>query len=155
APPQIKETQLPHRTAPIGQIQTDSLNLICWPRGRGIFRDALIQGVLDNTPTLFEPNVAGTLENTAQPIPAIPPVYLKAPKSNIEQLVPPPDPLGEVDPGKSQRFTLVSGINALWKVVSSGKTADENLEGWSKVIGTLGPYAAPILKWLRSYVLGS
>ncbi|PZR83426.1 MAG: hypothetical protein DLM68_14325, partial [Hyphomicrobiales bacterium] len=120
-----------------------------------IFRDALIQGVLDNTPTLFEPNVAGTLENTAQPIPAIPPVYLKAPKSNIEQLVPPPDPLGEVDPGKSQRFTLVSGINALWKVVSSGKTADENLEGWSKVIGTLGPYAAPILKWLRSYVLGS
>ncbi|MGI8568362.1 MAG: hypothetical protein ACR2KT_04490, partial [Methylocella sp.] len=41
APPQIKETQLPHRTAPIGQIQRDSLNLICWPRGRGIFRDAL------------------------------------------------------------------------------------------------------------------
>ncbi|MGI8570576.1 MAG: hypothetical protein ACR2KT_16790, partial [Methylocella sp.] len=40
APPQIKETQLPHRTAPIGQIQRDSLNLICWPRGRGIFRDA-------------------------------------------------------------------------------------------------------------------
>jgi len=31
---------LPHRTAPIGQIQRDSLNLICWPRGRGIFRDA-------------------------------------------------------------------------------------------------------------------
>jgi hypothetical protein len=94
------------------------------------------------------------LENTAQPIPEIPPVDLEAPNSNIEQPVPPLDPLGEVDPEKSQQFTLASGINALWKVVSSGKKADENLEGWSMVIGTLGPYAAPILKWLRSYVLG-
>jgi len=87
------------------------------------------------------------LENTAQPIPEIPPVDLEAPKSNIEQLVPPPDPLGEVVPEKSQRFTLASGINALLKVVSSGKKAGENLEGWSKTIGTLGPYAEPILKW--------
>jgi hypothetical protein len=30
---------------------------------------------------------------------------------NIEQLAPPPDPLGEVDPEKSQRFMLASGIN--------------------------------------------
>ncbi|MGH6935392.1 MAG: hypothetical protein ACRED2_04255, partial [Methylocella sp.] len=116
--------------------------------------EGFIQGVLDNTPTLFEPNVAGTLENTAQPIPAISPVELEATKSDIAWPAPPPDPLGEVDPEKSQRFTLASGINALWKVVSSGKKADENLEGWSKVIGTLGPYAAPILKWLRAYVLG-
>lgn len=116
--------------------------------------EGFIQGVRNSTPALFEPNVAGTLENTAQPFPEIPPVNLEAPKSNIEQPVPPPDPLGEVDPEKSQRFTLASGINALWNVVSSGKKADETLEGWSKVIGTLGPYAAPILKWLRAYVLG-
>ncbi|MGH6822966.1 MAG: hypothetical protein ACREC4_05660 [Methylocella sp.] len=115
--------------------------------------EGFIQGVLDNTPTLFEPNVAGTPENTAQPIPAIAPVELEATKSDIARPALPPDPLDEVDPEKSQRFTLASDINALWKVVSSGKT-DENLEGWSKVIGTLGPYAAPILKCLRAYVLG-
>jgi hypothetical protein len=56
--------------------------------------EGFIQGVRDNTPTLFEPNVAGTLEDTAQPIPAITQVDLEAPKSNIEQPVPPPDPLG-------------------------------------------------------------
>jgi len=82
------------------------------------------------------------------------PVDLEAPKSDLAQPAPLPDPLGEVDPEKSRPFTLASGINALWKVVSSGKKADENLEGWSKVIGTLGPYAAPILEWLRSYVSG-
>jgi hypothetical protein len=70
---------------------------------------------------------------------------------NIAQLAPPPDLLGEVDRGKSQRFPLASGINALWKMVSSGKKTGQSLEGWSNVIGTLGPYAAPILKWLRSY----
>ena len=116
--------------------------------------EGFIQGARDNTPSLFEPNVAGTLETTAKPIPTMLPVDLEAPKSGIAQPAPPPDPLGEVDPEQSRRFTLASGINALWKVVSSGKKADENLEGWSKVIGTLGPYAAPVPEWLRSYVSG-
>ena len=75
--------------------------------------EGFIQGVRDNTPTLFEPNVAGTLEDTAQPIPAIPPVDLVAPKSGIPRPAPPPDPLGEVDPEKTRRFTLGSAVNAL------------------------------------------
>jgi hypothetical protein len=106
--------------------------------------------VRDNTPTLFEPNVAGTLENTAQPIPAITQVDLEAPKSNIEQPVPPPDPLGEVDPEKSRRFTLGSAVNALWKAVRSGDEAGKTVKGWSEVIAILGPNVVPILEWLRS-----
>jgi hypothetical protein len=112
--------------------------------------EGFIQGVRDNTPTLFEPNVAGTLENTAQPIPAITQVDLEAPKSNIEQPVPPPDPLGEVDPEKSRRFTLGSAVNALWKAVRSGDEAGKTVKGWSEVIAILGPNVVPILEWLRS-----
>ena len=104
----------------------------------------------DNTPTLFEPNVAGTLENTAQPIPATSPVGLEAPKSGSPQPAPPPDPLGEVDPEKTRRFTLGSAVNALWKAVRSGDEAGKTIEGWSKVIATLGPNVVPILEWLRS-----
>jgi hypothetical protein len=71
----------------------------------------------------------------------------------IRARLPPPDPLGGVDPEKARRFTLASGINELWKVASSGKKVDENLEGWSKVIGTLTPYAVPMLNWLRGLKL--
>jgi hypothetical protein len=112
--------------------------------------EGFLHGIRDNTPTLFEPDVADTLGNTAQPIPAIPPVGLEAPTSGIAQPVPPPDPLGEVDPEKTRRFTLGSAVNALWKAVRSGDEAGKNVEGWSKVIVTLGPKVVPILEWLRS-----
>jgi hypothetical protein len=112
--------------------------------------EEFIQGVRDNTPTLFEPNVADTLENTAQPIPGILPVDLKTPKSGIAQPAPPPDPVGEVDPEKARRFTLGGIVNALWKAVSSGDKAGKTVKGWSEVIATLGPKVVPILEWLRS-----
>jgi len=112
--------------------------------------EGFIHGVKDNSPTFFEPTVADILENTAQPIPAILPVDLQAPKSDIAQPAPPPDPLGEVDLEKSRRFTLGSAVNALWKAVRSGDEAGKTVEGWSKVIATLGPNVVPILDWLRS-----
>ena len=112
--------------------------------------EEFIHGVKDNTPTFFEPPVADILENTARPVPAISPVALEAPISEIAQPAPPPDPLGEVDPEKSRRFTLGSAVNALWKAVRSGDEAGKTVEGWSKVIATLGPNVVPILEWLRS-----
>jgi hypothetical protein len=112
--------------------------------------EGFIHGVTDNTPTFFEPTVADILENTAQPVPAISPVALETAISEIAQPAPPPDPLGEVDPEKSRRFTLGSAVNALWKAVRSGDEVDKTVEGWSKVIATLGPNVVPILEWLRS-----
>jgi len=112
--------------------------------------EEFIQGVRDNTPTLFEPNVGDTLETSAKPIPQILLVDHEAPKSDSAQPVPPPDPLGEIDPEKARRFTLGSAVNALWKAVLSGDKAGKTVEGWSKVIATLGPNVVPILEWLRS-----
>ncbi len=116
--------------------------------------EGFIKGVRDNTPTLFEPNVAGTLQGVERPVPNIAVPIMEAPKSTDEQLAPPPDPLGEVDPEKSRQFTLASGVNDLCKVMSEGEKVGKNVEGWSKAVGTLAPYAAPILEWLRVY-LGS
>ncbi len=114
--------------------------------------EAFIQVVRDHTPSRFEPNVANTLENTAQPIPAIVSAHADARKSEAAQPASPPDPIGEIDPEKAREFTAASGVNALWKVVTSGKKADENIEGWKKVIETLGPFVLPILQWLRPFV---
>src|SRR5580704_10767489 len=70
--------------------------------------EEFIQGVRDNAPTLFEPNVGDTLETSTKPIPQNLLVDYEAPKSDSAQPVPPPDPLGEIDPEKARRFTLGS-----------------------------------------------
>jgi len=112
--------------------------------------EGFIHGVRENTPTLFEPNVSQSLEGVAQPIPKISTANAEAPKADSAQPAPPPDPLGEVDPEKSRRFTLGSAVNTLWKAVLSGEKAGKTVEGWSTVVATLGPNVLPILEYLRS-----
>jgi NADH:flavin oxidoreductase / NADH oxidase family len=112
--------------------------------------EGFIQGVRDNTPTLFEPNVSQSLEGVARSIPSISPADAGVPKTDEAQPAPPPDPLGEIDPAKARRFTLGGTVNALWKAFSNGEKIAENVEGWAKVAETLMPYVLPILTWLRS-----
>jgi hypothetical protein len=112
--------------------------------------EGFIQGVRDNTPTLFELNVSQSLEGVAQPIPTISPIGAEAPKSDGAQPMPPPDPLGEVDPEKARRYTIGGAINALWKAVLSGKKIDDNVESWVNVAKILGPKVAKILDWLQN-----
>jgi hypothetical protein len=112
--------------------------------------EGFIQGVRDNTPTLFEPNVSQALEGVAQSIPRISPADAEVPKTDEAQPAPPPDPLGEVDPEKARRFTLGGTVNALWRAFSNGEKIAKNVEGWAKVAETLMPYVLPILTWLRS-----
>jgi hypothetical protein len=75
---------------------------------------------------------------------------LEAATHGSAQPLPPPDPLGEVDPEKTRRLTLGSTVNVLWKAVLSGDKVGETVKGWSEVIATLGPTVVPILEWLRS-----
>jgi hypothetical protein len=115
--------------------------------------EGFIQGVRDNTPILFEPNVADTLQGVAQPLPRI--SKYESGGTNIPpHPVPPPDPLDPIDPEKSQRFTLASGINALWKVFLLGDSVSKAVDGWSKAKATLGPLAAQLIEYLRSSLPG-
>ncbi len=111
--------------------------------------EGFIQGVRDKTPTFFEPKVADTLEGVAQPLPQISKDDTGF-RSNFPSPVPPPDPLGEINPERSRRFTLGSAVNALWKAVCSGNEAGKTVKGWSEVITTLAPKMADILEWVRS-----
>jgi hypothetical protein len=72
----------------------------------------------------------------------------------VAQPIPPPDPLGEVEPEKAQRFTTASAVNELVKVLESGEKLKKGVEGWRDVANALAPYAAPILEWLRFYLGG-
>lgn len=116
--------------------------------------EGFIQGVRDNTPTLFEPNVSESLGRFAQPLPTISIIDTDVASFNTARPAPPPDPLGPLDPVREWRFIVASGTNALWKTVKIGPTAYAGYEGWSKIVETLGPHAAPIITWLRGYLGG-
>jgi hypothetical protein len=55
--------------------------------------EGFIQGVRDNTPTLFEQNVADTLQDVARPLPRISKFDAGFGRNIPPQPVPPPDPL--------------------------------------------------------------
>lgn len=113
--------------------------------------EGFIKVIEDHTPGLLEPIVSQSLEGVAQPVSEVA-LDLEPTVAGPAQPAPPPDPLGEVDPVKSQRFNVASGINALWKVArSSGEQAGKNAEGWNKAFTTLAPYVEPILQFLRSF----
>ncbi len=117
--------------------------------------EAFINTVQDNTPNLFEPIVSQSLEGVAQPVPTISTPDNESPKADTTQPSPPRDPLGEIDPAKSQRFTVASSINSLWKELSSGgEKVGKNVEGWNKALTALAPFAQPILQFLRSLGFG-
>jgi hypothetical protein len=112
--------------------------------------EGFIQSVRDDTPTLFEPNVVRSLEEVAQPVPRVLHGDVEAPPADEAQPVPPPDPLGEVDPEKAQRFTLGGAVNAFWKTFLNGEKIHNNVEGWEKAAVVLKPYVSALLEWLRS-----
>jgi hypothetical protein len=110
--------------------------------------------VQQHTPTKFDFNVGESLEAAAQPVPPIAPNFAESAISESTQPVPPPDPIGEVDPEKTRRLTMASGVNELVKVLESGEKVKKGVEGWREVANDLAPYAAPIIQFLRSLVGG-
>jgi len=114
--------------------------------------EEFIHGVRGYTPDVFEPNVAETFEAAEAPIPQIAPEAEGAPPS--AQISPPPDPLGEINPEKSQQYIVASSVNDLWKVFSAGEKVSKNVEGWKGAYETLTPVVPLILDWLRTFLGG-
>jgi hypothetical protein len=114
--------------------------------------EGFLNGVKDNTPVVFDASVGGAIEEIAQPAPIIrPPSAEDRWRVDESQIVPPADPLKEIDPGKAREFSLAGVVNALWKVFLQGGKAPGAVEGWQKAGETLQHYVDPILEWLRSF----
>jgi len=116
--------------------------------------EGFIQRVRENTPIVFEPDVADTLEGISQPVPKISAIAAQPLQSSIVAPTPPPDPLGKVDSDKSHQYTVEAAVNEITKAVASGEKVGKNVEGWKKVADTLPPFATPVIEWLRLFLGG-
>jgi hypothetical protein len=108
--------------------------------------------VRDHSPEIFEPSVPKTFGQLTEPVPPIETAHEEAPRADANQPVPPPDPIPGPDPVQEQRYNVASAANGLWKVVKNGPAAYAGVEAYEKLLHDLGPYAEPIINWLRIHM---
>jgi hypothetical protein len=111
--------------------------------------DGFVAVVTKYTPEVFDRSVKPSIELASeQPANiAAPPPEDRQPTAN--QPMPPPDMMGDVDPGKAHDVTQATTLNRLWRAVRSGEQIYKSVHAWSETIKELEPWAAKIIRWLH------
>jgi hypothetical protein len=66
--------------------------------------------------------------------------------------MPPPDPLGQLDPTKAHDYQAAGMVNKLWQVFVAGEKVAAATEGWRATYHSLAPPVSQILDWLRQFL---
>lgn len=113
----------------------------------------LIDGIVANTPTVFDHSVSVGLTaiSSSQRIT----IEVKHPDSagrDLNTISPPPDPFGTIDENRARDASLAEASNELWKVFLLGEKVAKAVDAWKHVSATLRPYVAEIITWLRAFL---
>jgi hypothetical protein len=118
--------------------------------------EGVLNGVKENTPTVFEPTVQEAIQGSLKSDSVVVPVNAEnKPAIDTTQLLPPNDPLGDIDPHKAADFTFAGATNGIWKAFLQGEKIHKALEGWAKTRNTLAPHVSEILGWLHRLMAAS
>ena len=118
--------------------------------------EGILNGVRDNTPVVFEPNVRGAIEGSLKSESSLGVTDSHGPPAvDANQPLPPNDPLGEIDPRAAADFTFAGATNGIWKAFLQGEKIHKALEGWTKTRDVLAPHVGEILGWLHRLLAAS
>jgi hypothetical protein len=118
--------------------------------------EGVLNGVRENTPTVFESTVQEAIQGSLKSDSVVVPVNAEnKPAIDTTQLLPPNDPLGDIDPHKAADFTFAGATNGIWKAFLQGEKIHKALEGWAKTRNTLAPHVSEILGWLHRLMAAS
>ncbi|MCK1717282.1 hypothetical protein [Bradyrhizobium sp. 141] len=113
--------------------------------------EGFVQVVRESTPDVFDTSVDDAIDGAAEPPVEAPSEKHGTSPLSQNQVVPPPDPLGEVNPDKAHDYTFAGTANSLWKVFVEGERINRGIEGWGKAGTALRPYVTEILDWLHRF----
>jgi hypothetical protein len=113
--------------------------------------DQVVELVRANTPTLFDPSVSRTINETSNPEISRSVVGREAEGNAEAAISPPPDPLGEIEPSKAHDFQAASTVNQLWKVFRAGEQVHASTEGWLKTAQSMSGPVTRIVLWLAQF----
>lgn len=115
--------------------------------------EGFVRGVQENTPTVFDPSVRdiveGSADETQQQFDRL---EAPPPSSASPIVVPPKDPLGDIDPKVTSDFTFAGAANGIWRAFLEGEKINRAVDAWRKAGETLKPHIADILSWLQHFV---
>lgn len=108
----------------------------------------IVDAIQAQTPLIFDPSVVGAIDETATAsrVVAAHPEHAAA---GSDVIVPPADPLGELDTGKARDFQVAGAVNRLWKVFTSGEKISKSATAWLATYTALSPWVAQVIKWLH------
>lgn len=117
--------------------------------------DGVIENVKRYSPSVFDVSVSSAIEGSTlePPKPAHIPEN-ELPPENINQPLPPSDPLGPIDSIKAREFSAAGAVNSLWRAFVEGEKVYKSIEGWRKAGESLRPYVSEILAWLHTFISG-
>lgn len=110
--------------------------------------EGFIGVIRDFTPSHFDPSVQNAAEASTAPAPPAPPSPAAPMAAGTP--MPPPDPLGEVDPQKARDKEAGSYFNAVVKGLENVEKAGKAVEGFDKVKERLAPFWRLIREWLTN-----
>lgn len=117
--------------------------------------DGVIESVKSSTPDVFDEEVQDSFSQNE------PSVDRRMPSPNRDEdarnsaaapLVPPKDPLGELEPSRAREYSLAGAVNNMWKAFLEGERVHKSVEAWIKARAALEPHLQVILEWLRSFM---
>lgn len=112
--------------------------------------DGVVQTVQIYTPEIFDPSVVAAIDESAKSNPPASSEEIK--EIEVNQPLPPPDPLGNLDPSKAHDFQVAGVVNKLWQVFTSGEKVQKAVESWQATHDRLAPYVAQVLEWLEHFL---
>lgn len=107
--------------------------------------------IRENTPDKFESSVSQGLQEVERKPPAIE-LESEDIRRDPNAILPPPDPLGEVNSENSRSFSVASVVNGVMEVVGKGKDVADGMDGWEQTAHKLAEDAAPVIDWLSQFI---
>lgn len=111
----------------------------------------VMEVVREQTPTVFDESVSAAIDEAAAPEPRRA-IVDEAGTGDDEIVAPPPDPMGELDPGKAHDVQVASAFNRLWKVFTAADKVQSSTAAWIKAYDDLSGPMKPVLDWLRRFL---
>lgn len=111
--------------------------------------NGVITAVQSHTPEIFDPSVSRAFDDTNEGPPVV--AHSEASVTTSEP-IPPPDPLGELNPGMSHDFLVAGVINKLWQVFMAGEKIHRAGVAWRTTYDSLLPPVSQVLDWLHHFL---
>jgi TIR domain len=107
--------------------------------------------VAAHTPSVFMPDVSGSLDQVEQTKPDAPAAQETGSAETappLSSMTLPPDPIADIDPERAAQQAKAGALNRIWQVLLRAEKGAKGIERVEKAVSDYGKVIGPIVDWL-------